>query len=498
MKKLNYFYIYFAIASVLTCYHLVFREYIPLNSGFGFEGYSVYLPLTKQFDQLVRQLDGYSIQRILPFSVAWVLLKLFNSGGAITDSQVFNFWIGLNYIELVLICYIWHRLASCLKLSFIAAFSGFTILTFNFATAKLDYYYNFNYDRLALLFGLLLLYNYINKNKFAFTVFSILSTAVWPSFLVLNIILLIFPAKSINKIAADTKQVKKIDYSIAVIVSTAVIASFFTVYLTGNINRRADLAPPVDALLPVSILLAGVFMFAVVLYVMQNTNVLTNIAGHFKIDFSGILALFLMISAYIVLTKFIANPGAVNRLNLAEFVSNVATGAIQRPLQFVAAHTLYFGPGIFLLFALRRQVTIVLQSHGVGLTLLAIIAALQFLNSESRQMINLLPLIALIVAQAVEIIHADYKFLTMFVCSSLVLSKFWLTINPVPSDLPSGAFSYFPMIGDSQLFPAQKYFMNFGPWMSTQMLLIQSAVVVLLCLGIYLTIRKPRHTSDSR
>jgi len=498
MKKIHYFYIYFAIATVLTCFHFVFREYIPLNFGFGFEGYSIYLPLTKQFDQLVRQLDGYSIQRILPFSVAWVLLKLFNSGGAITDNQVFNFWIGLNYIELVLICYVWHRLSSHLKLSFIAAFTGFSILIFNFATAKLDYYYNFNYDRLALLFGLLLLYNYINKNKFAFTVFSILSIAVWPTFLVLNIILLIFPAKSINEITPYTKPLKITTYAIAFAVSTAVIASFFMVYLTGNINRRADLAPPVDALLPLSIVLAGLFMFAVVLYLMLGTNILTNIAGHFKIDFSGVLALFLMISAYILLTKFIANPGAVNRMNLAEFVSNVATGAIQRPLQFVAAHTLYFGPGIFLLFALRRQVTIVLQSHGVGLILLAIIAALQFLNSESRQMINLLPLIALIVAQSVELIDADYKFLTMFTCASLVLSKFWLKINPSHSDLPSGALSYFPMVGNSQLFPAQKYFMNFGPWMSTQMLLIQSAVVVLLCLGIYLTIRKPHHIAESR
>jgi hypothetical protein len=490
MKKNNYFWVYFAISTALTCYHLIFKEYIPLNNGFGFEGYSIYLPLTKYFAQLVGQLDSYSIQRILPFSIAWALLKVFNNGGTITDGQVFNFWIVLNYIELMLICYVWHRLSSHLKLTFIAAITGFSILVLNFATAKLDYYYNFNYDRLALLFGLLILYSYIKNNKIAIAVLSILSISVWPTFLPLNIILITFPVSQITKLNADANIYKIINYSLPVMMSLAVMVSFFIVYLTGNINRRPDLAEPVDAILPVSIILAGLFIFVVLLYVVKKINVSANIVAQFKINYSSALTIFLMVCAYIMLTKFVANPGAANRLNLADFVSNVATGAIQRPLQFIAAHILYFGPGIYLLFALRRQVIIVLESHGVGLILLAIIASLQFLNSESRQMINLLPLIALITAQSIENIKADYKFLTMVLFSSLVLSKFWLKINPDPLEFASGYITNFPMVGNSQLFPAQKYFMNFGPWMSTEMLLIQSAVVAILCSGIYLTLKK--------
>lgn len=490
MDKKNLPYLYIFVVSLISAFHLFYSEYIPLNYGFGFEGYSIYLPLTKNFDQLVSTLDSYTIQRILPFAIGWSSLTFFNSGTPISDKQVFVFWIFFNYMQIILICAYWHRISCYVNLGKVACLTGFAILILIFPTSKIDYYCNFSYDRTALLFGIMVLYYYITNNVALLLITSILSLAVWPTFILTNTILLLFPVnRPMTLLDTSNTFQKHLSTILSLLLATTISLLFFMVWKTGNLNTRADLARIVYPLLPISIILSGVFVYSAIKTILDGVNIVETLKGYIHTSTCRLVLVGILVGAYLLLTKVLANSTAEARMSFMEYFGNVATGAVQRPLQFIIAHILYFGPGFFLLMVLSRKIVAILHSIGLGMTLIVLFIVIQCLNSESRQMINLLPVIALLVAIAIDKSRAGYRFLSAFIISSIIISKVWLRINPDPSTIPRRIYQYFPMIGDTQLFPAQKHFMNFGPWISTQMLIIQSIIVILLCSLIYVFLR---------
>ena len=139
--------------------------------------------------------------------------------------------------------------------------------------------------------------------------------------------------------------------------------------------------------------------------------------------------------------------------------------SVVMPLQFLLAHIVYFGPvSILLLVSWRSVATLMAQGRG-GLLLGLGLTALLSLNSESRYLANLWPMVVPFVAK-----HFDGRIsrrqLMVLLASGLLFSKVWLLIGAPASAIPD--------------FPAQRYFMSQGPWMSPLSYLIQSAAVLLL------------------
>ena len=101
-------------------------------------------------------------------------------------------------------------------------------------------------------------------------------------------------------------------------------------------------------------------------------------------------------------------------------------------------------------------------------------------NAESRHLTNVLPMVVLPTVMALEARRPSRATLAVLAAAAFAFSKAWLPINRLAgaNGVPMGDF---PLgAGDFQAFPAQLYFMSFGPWMSNGMLLLQGALAALL------------------
>ena len=74
----------------------LFPDVIPLNGGFGFEGAYFYKAVVQDAYQtlVVRGLDAYSVQRILPFVLAHYLLRLLDL--PLTDTVIIRYFMLYN------------------------------------------------------------------------------------------------------------------------------------------------------------------------------------------------------------------------------------------------------------------------------------------------------------------------------------------------------------------------------------------------------------------
>ena len=87
-----------------SLWYAVFSDVIPLNGGFGLEGAYFYKAVVLDCYQavVVRVLNAYSIQRILPFALAHYVPRLLHL--PLTDSVVFRCFILYNALLGGIIC----------------------------------------------------------------------------------------------------------------------------------------------------------------------------------------------------------------------------------------------------------------------------------------------------------------------------------------------------------------------------------------------------------
>jgi hypothetical protein len=151
-----------------------------------------------------------------------------------------------------------------------------------------------------------------------------------------------------------------------------------------------------------------------------------------------------------------------------------------RPAGLVAADFAYFGIafiGVILGWKIICKQAIF---YGPGLLILLLIAVVHGLNTESRQMVFVFPLLLMLLSAGLS----NYKFRNLEVgflaLLGLVSSKVWYPINPLNS-------ADYPVSFQSLLYsPLQKYFMNLGPWMNDRNYIIHLSCALLLLTGGYL------------
>ena len=123
---------------------------------------------------------------------------------------------------------------------------------------------------------------------------------------------------------------------------------------------------------------------------------------------------------------------------------------------------------LLLVFAGKEMVKVI-RNYGYGLAILFAGVGFMSLGSESRQLINFYPLfgvLALVALQSKQMLKPWV--LVVLGLSSLILSRFWYTIN--------GAGD----IGKNLLqFPAQRYFQVFGPWMSNETFMTNFVICIM-------------------
>ena len=486
----GFFAVFFIAFSVLQ---MVWPDLMPYHHGFGFEGHDIYKPFTKDALTFLaeRRLSSYAIQRILPYSLLNFTFIIFSI--PFGDPQMILFFQLLQLVIALVIIWFWRRMSTHLRLGLAAQWLGYTCLLFNFATLKHDFYIPFTYDRLALASGLISLYFYFTKNKLYLLINSIISLIIWPSALHYNLLLLLLPMELI----IDWRPNRLLGTLWAAGVTSALVFVFCFVAYWGM--NRDTLAPVIKWLLPVSIPAAGLYIFmtqrALTSPVFPAWSELRQALGRIFNLRVGMFYAAILITCYLLLTRLAGN-NLESDLSLKLYLINITYGAVQRPLQFIVAHAIYYGLPVVILVVCWKHALQIKNRLSLGLQVMFLIILLQGINAETRQLANVLPLVTIIVAILVEETKITKINVYKIVFISFIIAKGWIPFNII-TRLGSGATAEFPMDSSQPNFayyyvwPSQLFFMNLGPWIATPYLIGQTLVLAVFGYWLYRLFRQP-------
>lgn len=483
---------FLGVIIALTLLYWVFPDIMPFNGGFGFEGFTIYKPFTKDVSHFlfVEKMNSYSIQRIFPYVLLYVTFKIFSI--EFSDPNMLMFFQILQLLLGIIIIEVWNKLARHLRLGLPGQWVGYLSMLINFATIKLDFYIPFTYDRLALSSGLISLYFYFTDKKLPLLINALLGLIIWPTALLFNLIMLLIPRElvSLNSI----NKPLSILWSLAT--SGIVCLLFIAVVYVKKIPEMSHMAPAVRSLIPLSILI----VFACVSYTQYTLasriipvkdNFAKMFFSIFNIDVKW-LYIFILIMSYILLTRVLGNSG-VQYLTPQQFAINLTYGALQRPGQSVLFHIIYYGLPFMIMSLFWHRLLDVIAKLGIGVCLMLMAVLLQAVNSETRQMANMLPLFALISAAIINTMSLRKRQVLVLSAVAILLSKAWLLFRYIDPGYVQKEDLY-PMKDFANKgflnWPQQAYFMNFGPWASNFSYVIQLGCVLVLMLVIYATLRK--------
>lgn len=468
-----------AIVVLATTCSAFWGERIVLNQGFGFEAFTVYKPITQRFPQFLaeRRIDPYSIQRILPFGLAYYTLRAL--GLPVAGRHIIRFFEVYEALVLLAIVGVWLAIADGEHVSVAGQWLGFLGLIVNFAAIKLNFYYPVSYDMTALLVGTGALLMYRRGSTAGLLAVSLAGLAVWPTTILLHPLLLLFPART-QVVLREGKSVGLNGWLVRLAIA-GLLCLFLDVYLVRQL-RPHGVAPAILPLLPLSFIAVAAYVWLALdplvgrIDAWSRECLRTFLLGETAIR---VAAVALLAIAHLVLTRVVASD-APPRMAPSQWLANLAFGATTRPLQFLVAHATYFGPLMLVMYLMWPAVCRRIQSLGLGATILCAFGVLQSVNCETRQLTNLWPFFVLPVVQAVDEERMPAGFYYWMAGFSVLLSKCWLPINyglgPVGESFPRAPRFQFP---------AQMWFMNFGPWMSTLMLIVQGIVVGVMALWLY-------------
>jgi hypothetical protein len=166
-------------------------------------------------------------------------------------------------------------------------------------------------------------------------------------------------------------------------------------------------------------------------------------------------------------------------------VGRLLIPAVQAPIAFMVSNFMYYGFIIIFLCIFWKDVVKEYAKYGYSFFIIIILGTVMFFNTESRHLLSFVPFLFFPAIEALKNYFA-IKSAIVFLVASLLLSRFWFKINV---DGIEEAF-IFVSHNDYTQFPAQRYFMSQGPWMSYPMYLVFSCLFVVSFIVIYLWIKK--------
>jgi hypothetical protein len=167
--------------------------------------------------------------------------------------------------------------------------------------------------------------------------------------------------------------------------------------------------------------------------------------------------------------------------------------AAQAPFAYLICNFMYYGFIVICLCMCWKDAIKSYAKYGYSFFIIIILGLIMSLNTESRHLLSFVPFFIFPFLEFINK-HITVKFSIFFSIISLILSRFWFTINV--EGISEAFENWTPTAYES--FPAQRLFMNNGPWMSYPMYILFSFIFVLSFIFIYLYLRKKNKLSDNK
>jgi hypothetical protein len=454
----------------------LFGESIPANRGLGYDG-TIYASIATRFGHLVRTggLDSYDVWRALPSGAVWLIFRVF--GVASTPQHLMLGFRWVNVIELIASIYVVHLIAQ--RLSFSVRAEWFVLLGMfgSFFALKWTLFDPVLVDCSGFFLAVVLLWAFLDERPIVLGAVTLLGAFTWPLVFVEGLVLLACPRSHRWGEPRPTDRV--LAASLSVVAAAAAFVTLRTLDHDRGLSRalRAGLAPEWRSWAFVSALIAaawvGLGLYPVARGLLRARAVRFEVR---RIVIAAVVAVVTLI-AHLVLT---ASPdqglATLRAPTPAGFVvrQNLWT-ALGKPGIFVVSHVVFFGPVMLLTILVWPRVVDSMRPRGLALLVMAGMAVVLSLDAESRQLVDLMPLVVVFTAVAVQ--HRLRSSLVfVFGAATVAASKVWLPINHGRYPYPGTFFD----------FPAQYLFMNAGPYISSRSYAIQGSMV--LAAGIALTV----------
>ncbi|GIV34767.1 MAG: hypothetical protein KatS3mg031_2302 [Chitinophagales bacterium] len=397
----------------------------------------------------------------------------FSSGNVVLAYEIYNFIIYLLIVAaLVFLC---HSLA-CSPLQTAACL---ILVLVNFANLKRFFLEPVSLDPSILLHAILLLAFYLRKNMLLLALTAIAGFAINEFNAYAGLLLCAFPFKPLPTNSSSPSLKSFLSASAAGIIAAIAVYTYFLPLCPDPLE-----SPPIRYLFPLSVALLAAFVFLAMFFLLRDLDLssLLNPASLSTLQWRVLLPVLLIFVAYRVFGYLMAQEerivcqsnGPINHL-----ITGIVYGAA-RPLGHVVAFTMYFGSSLLLTALFYRSFARQVLSLGIPVFILVLIGLLLFLNTNSRQLIYYSVLLPAVLCPLIN--FKPWQVVALFFIN-LGLSKFWVKINPLGTDLFLEAVKQGNRVALTSP-PLQKYYVNFGVWISDEnyffWLGISSVILILL------------------
>jgi hypothetical protein len=390
----------------------------------------------------------------------------------------------MNIIANMLSLWVWGRIAGELGLGLWGRCLSLLAIFVNFYFLKFRSFYPASTDDVSLLIGLLQFWFFLKRNLVGLLVTTAIGACTWSTALWVGILLAVFP-----RATASPPSTSRSSLRASVTVATAVSACFLLISIL--LLQRGVWAdrlnpPPIMELLPCSAVIAVLTLWLglVPLWDDRRLYSLPLLSKSFN-PRNAVLAGCVALAVKILGWRLTDPTAGTHMLHLKRLVSDMTLLSVGKPGISLLSLLVFWGPALWLIVFYWRTACRSIQQMGIGSTLVATAGVALAMVTEPRYVLNILPMVVLLAIRAIETQIPARLLCWVLTPACLFASRFWYTIN-----VPGQPF------GRPLEYPAQRFHMSFGCWMSTSSYLLQLPLALLFGVGVYIACfwhaREPR------
>jgi hypothetical protein len=423
--------------------------------------------------------DTYYVHRVLP---SFLIRGIFKVAGIAPDTQhIFSAFQLLNLACLALSSWFLKLLFMHFRIALKVQLLAFALFFVNFGMLKFPFYFPVMTDTPALLLSTMLLYFYVKNNISGLILTTFALAFTWPMGYYQGLILIALPIMKLPFIQPLRWQ------QIALYVFSGVFISVLIGFLIfiEKMDTTLALVMRIDrTLLPLSIIaLVLIYVFAIKLFF---NKALLDLHRFFSgLNYPRIIISFLVFAGVIFVIHLL-HPKQIAVYSTAYMLANPTIHGLIKPFIPIVSIGSYFGViGCFIIL-FWNPFCKVITTMGWGITCAIALNIFLFAGSpESRQLINLLPWIVVVLAIVLNsyVLPNTFYIIVFLLCA--FASKLWLHIGYQNDSCPVDQ-------NGSVGFPNQKLWLNIGPWMSEQMYYLQGGIMFVVLLLLFFMIYRIR------
>jgi hypothetical protein len=455
---------------------------------------STYTDIAGNLEEVVAARNlGYFALRILPSAI--VHYGVHAAGAALDPPTVQRGFEVLNLVLLVVSALAWALLAQRLSFRGTARWLGFALLFVNYGVLRWLFGVPALTDASGFALGMGQTFGLFSGWRWRQLALSVVAFFVWPQAGVAGLLLFLFPKAPLRTAPATRNATVA-----AVVAAAAFVAWVGVLVLLGRTAMPFGGQQVHAALLPLSVLLAAAWVFAVGRGLLDAEELFHVRRLFARVAPSAWVAAACAVAAVAVVARVLGREATSRYPSLlvsaVSFLDWSVLTSVTLPGLFLVAHVVFLGPGLLLIALLFRPFCRATHALGVGATLYVAASLLFLLNASSRVSFAAWPLLVAVLATVLDARQLGRPQSLAIGATAVALARPFVPVWPLVAAVSFKEAQVPPFIawmrgwlplenfyrGPWRFldFPHQYLHMTNGPWMSVEMYVLQALAVVLL------------------